>query len=82
MSKSFGDHRPLPLDGFFRESLYSNEMTARLLGISLRTLFRLRASGTNPLPFVRIGARTFVKGSDIAQFLADNTHRIRSRKSN
>lgn len=53
--------------------LLSQKDAAKMLGTTVGSLNVLRATGRNPIPFVRWGNRIRYRREDIEKWIADNT---------
>ena len=53
--------------------LVSQKEAAKMLGTTVGSLNVLRATGRNPIPFVRWGNRIRYRRDDIEKWIADNT---------
>jgi predicted DNA-binding transcriptional regulator AlpA len=62
------------------ENLFDQTQVSKLLGISPRTLERMRLAGTGPA-FVKIGRLVRYRASNLEEFIAAKTVRSTSERS-
>ena len=64
------------------DRLLDPETTARMLGVSKKTLANWRVSGTNELPYTKVGSRVRYRNQDVRDFLLRQSRRSTTETSN